>query len=170
MSASGIYIVTTGAMPTTAASVKISTGTAIKTLLQIATSATRPILVTEWGLDFDGNVANTPVQVELIDTYAIAATVTAHVAAGVQAFDALADTPASTVTLGTSATGYNASAEGSITQTRYGDLRLLPPTQPYIKQFPLGKEFYVPVSHILRIRVTAGTSVNASGSIQYQEI
>jgi uncharacterized protein YaiE (UPF0345 family) len=160
---------TTGAMPTTAASVKVSTGTVIKTLLQIQTSATRPLLVTEWGISFDGNVANVPIQVELIDTYAIAATVTAHVAAGVQAFDALSDTPASTVTLGTGATGYNASAEGTITQTRYGDLQLVAPTNQYVKQFPLGREFYLPVSHNLRVRVTSATSVNAYAYVIWQE-
>lgn len=169
MSVSGLYKVTSGAMPTTVASVKVATGTTIKTILQIATSATRPIIVTEWGISFDGNVAATPIQVELIDTYSIAATVTAHVAAGVQPFDAFSDTPASTVTLGTSATGYNASAEGSITQTRFGDLQLISGTNQYIKQLPLGHEFFVPVSHNLRVRVTAGASVNCYAYIDYQE-
>lgn len=155
------YIVTNGAMPTTAALTKVTTGTAIKTMLQIATSAGNPIEVEEWGIFFDGSTAATPIACELIETGSVAATVTAHVAAGVQQYDIVADGGASTVTLGTAATGYTATAEGTITATRYGDLALVPPTSGYVKQFPLGKEFFVPPSRILRIRVTAGTAVNA---------
>jgi hypothetical protein len=60
----------------------VTTGTAIKTLLQIATPATSELRVSEWGISFDGTAAATPIKVELIDTN-VAATVTAHVAAGV---------------------------------------------------------------------------------------
>src|SRR5687767_4363899 len=116
-------------MPTTAALTPITTGTAIKTLLQIASSSSRPLKVVEWGISFDGTTVNTPIKCELIQTD-VAATVTAHVAAGVQPYDD-PNAPASTVTLGTAATGYTATAEGSITTTRYGDLQLLPPTGPY---------------------------------------
>ncbi len=164
----GLYIATSGAAPTTAASVKVATTTSIKTILQVQSSATRPLFVSEWGISFDGSVAGTPIEVELIDTYSIAATVTAHVAAGVQPYDD-PNAPASTVTLGTSATGYNASAEGSITQTRSGDLQNISGTNQYVKQWPLGKEFQVPVSHNLRIRVTSGTALNCYAYIQWVE-
>ncbi len=164
----GLYIATTGAMATTAASVKLSTGSVIKTLLQVSSSATRPLLVVEWGISFDGNTAATPIECELIDTFAIAATVTAHVAAGVQPYDD-PNAPASTVTLGTAATGYNASAEGTTSSSRYGDLQLVAPTNQYVKQWPLGREFQVPVSHNLRVRVTAGSAVNAYAYIIWQE-
>jgi hypothetical protein len=155
----GLYIVTSGAMPTTAASVKVSTGTAIKTILQVQASTVRPLFVVEYGISFDGNVAAQPIQVELIDTFSIAATVTAHVAAGVQPYDD-PNAPPSTVILGASATGYNASAEGSITQTRYGDLQLVAPVNQFIRQWPLGNEWQVPVSHNMRIRVTSATTVS----------
>ena len=162
-----LYFAANGAMPTTAALTKVTTGTVIKTMLQIASSATRPLKVVEWGISFDGSAAATPIQCELVQTD-VAATVTAHVAAGVQPYDD-PNAPASTVTLGTSATGYTASAEGSITTTRYGDLQLIAPTNQYVKQWPLGREFQVPVSKFLRVRVTAGTAVNAYCYVIWEE-
>lgn len=157
-----LYIATNGPMATTAATQKVTTGTAIKTMLQIQSSATRPLTIIEWGISFDGSAAATPIQCELIDTFSIAATVTAHVAAGVQPFDGVSDSPASTVTLGTAATGYTASAEGTITQTRIFDVQQVAPSASYVKQFPLGAQPLLPISHNLRIRVTAGAAVNAT--------
>jgi hypothetical protein len=153
------FFIANGADPTTAALVKVTTGTAVKTLLQVQAASTVPFIVVEWGISFDGTASATPIECELIDTSTVAATVTAHVAAGVQPFGP--DQTASSVTLSTSATGYTASAEGTITATRYGDVQLIQPTNQYVKQFPLGREFYVPASHNVRIRVTAGAAVNA---------
>ena len=162
-----LYITANGAMPTTAALSPVTTGTAIKTLLQVAPSATRPIKVVEWGISFDGSSAATPIKCELIQTD-VAATVTAAVAAGVQPYDD-PNAPASTVTLSTSGTGYTATVEGTITATRYGDLQLISPTNQYVKQWPLGREFQVPVSKFLRVRVTAGTAVNAYTYVVWEE-
>ncbi|MDB4872537.1 MAG: hypothetical protein JWL97_3541 [Gemmatimonadales bacterium] len=162
-----LYWAANGAMATTAALPKVATGTAIKTMLQIAPSAVRPIKVVEWGISFDGASPLTPIQCELIQTD-VAATVTAHVAAGVQPYDD-PNAPASTVTLGTAATGYTATAEGSITATRTGDTQLIPNTAPYVKQWPLGREFQVPVSKFLRVRVTAVTSTNAYVYVIWEE-
>lgn len=155
------YLVANGAMPTTAALPSITTGTAIKTMLQLLTSSGNPIWVEEWGIFFDGTTAATPIKCELIETGSVAATVTAHSSTGVMNLDVVADGGVSTLTLSTSGTGFTASAEGTITATRYGDLVLVPPTSGYVKQFPLGKEFFVPPSKVLRVRVTASTAVNA---------
>jgi hypothetical protein len=148
-----LYWAANGPMATTAALTPITTGTAIKTMLQIATPSTRPIRIVEWGISFDGSAASTPVRCELIQTD-VAATVTAHVAAGVQPFND-ANAPASLVTLGTAFTGYTASAEGTTTTTRYFDLQLVAATNQYIHQWPLGNEPVVPISKFLRVRVTA---------------
>lgn len=154
-----LYWAGNGPMPTTAAFAPVTTGTAVKTMLQIATPSTRAIKVVEWGISFDGSAAATPIRCELLQTD-VAATVTAHVAAGVQPYED-SGAPASLMTLGTSATGYTATAEGTITATRHGDLQFIPPTGQYVKQWPLGREFEVPVSKFLRVRVTAGAAVNA---------
>ena len=96
-------------MPTTAGQSKVTTGTAIKTLLQIATPSTREIQIVSWGISFDGSAAATPGTVELIQTD-VAATVTAHVASGVVPLDA--GWPASLVTLGTSGDGLHRQRRG----------------------------------------------------------
>ena len=70
-----LYIAYNGPSPTTAAQLKVTTGTAIKTLLQIATPSTREIEVVEWGFSVDGITAATPGIVELLQTD-VAATVT----------------------------------------------------------------------------------------------
>lgn len=162
-----LYWAANGAMATTAAPTPITTGTTIKTLLQIATPSTRSIKVVEWGISFDGSAAATPIRCELIQTD-VAATVTAHVAAGVQPYDD-PNAPASLMTLGTSATGYTATAEGTITATRTGDLQLVAPTTQFVRQFPLGREFRVPVSKFLRVRVTAAAAVLAYTYVIWEE-
>jgi hypothetical protein len=162
-----LYWAANGPMATTSALAKVATGTSIKTMLQIASSATRPLKIVEWGISFDGSAAATPIQVELIQTD-VAATVTAHVASGVQPYDD-PNAPASTVTLGASATGYTATAEGSITTTRTFDAQLLAPTGLYVKQWPLGREAQLPVSKFLRVRVTAAASVGCWTFVTWEE-
>src|SRR4051812_15992307 len=110
------YLAFNGPRPTTAAPSSVTTGTAIKTLLQLATPSTNTIRVIEWGISFDGSAAATPIKVELVETD-VAATVTAYGANDLVKWgDPNAN--ASNVTLGTSASGYTATAEGSITATR----------------------------------------------------
>lgn len=152
---------------TTAAPAPVATGTAIKTLLQIATPATQDMTIIAWGITFDAAAGAAPIKVELIQTD-VAATVTAHVAAGVVAWSEPND-PASLVTLGTSATGYTASAEGTITATRMLDFQQVAPNGGYAVQFPLGREPRVPVSKFLRIRVTAPATVNAHCWVSWEE-
>jgi hypothetical protein len=161
------YVAYNAAMPTTAAIVPVTTGTAIKTLLQIATPSTEQLRVVEWGISFDGSAAATPGKVELIETD-VAATVTAHVASGIMKYNAPNDV-ASLVTLGTSATGYTATAEGAPTASRVLDYQLIAPTNQYVKQFPLGREPEVAASKFLRVRVTFGTAVNAVCYVVWEE-
>ena len=156
------------AFPTTAAPVKMTTGTSIKTLLQVATPSTTGIQVVEWGISFDGSTVNTPIECELVDTASVGATSLTAVT------PALFGNPTGDASLcvgGTSATGFNSggTSEGSIVATRYGDVQLVSPTNQYIKQFPLGSYFAVAASRYLRIRVTAGTAVNAYAYIVWTE-
>lgn len=157
--ASDLYWAANGPMPTTAAFVPVTTGTTVKTLLQIATPATRILRVVSWGISFDGSAAAVPITCELLQTD-VAATVTAHSASGVQPYND-PNAPASLMTLGTTATGYTASSEGTITATRQFDLQLIAPTNQYAFQWPLDTEPQVPTSKFLRVRVTAPVAVNA---------
>lgn len=150
-----------GPMPTTAAQASVSTGTAIKTMLQIATPATRQMVPIAWGFTVDDPPGADAV-IELIQTD-VAATVTAHVASGVQPLDPNA--PASLMTLGTAATGYSASAEGSITATRTLDVVSLSsvsaeaaPFLTYEHWFKDTELWTIAVSKFLRVRATTPTT------------
>ena len=159
-----LYLIANGPSPTTAAQVKVTTGTAIKTLLQVKPSATIAAKIIEWGVSFDGSTAATPGAVELIETD-VAATVTAHAAAGIVKYDTAAliggDPTTNLIQIGTTATGYTASGEGSITASRVLDVQLVAPTGQYVKQFPLGREPVLQVGLFGRIRVTFGAAINA---------
>jgi hypothetical protein len=147
-------------MPTTAAQASVATGTAIKTMLQVATPATRQFEVVKWGVEFP-TPPTAPVTCELVETGAIAATVTAHVAAGVQPYDN-PDAPASLATLGTTATGYTSTAEGTIVAVRYADFEVIPiGVGSYTWEWSLGRGFVVGESRFLRVRMTTATTVNA---------
>lgn len=160
-----LYLIGNGAMQTTAAFAVVTTGTAIKTMLQVKPGATVIARVKEWGISFDGSAAATPGKVELIETD-VAATVTAAVANDITKYDEAAllggDPTTALFAVGTTSTGYTASAEGTITAVRNLDGQiLLPPTQPFFKQFPLGAGPIIQASKFARIRVTFGTAVNA---------
>lgn len=159
------YVVYNAAMPTTAAIVKVTTGTAIKTMLQIKPAV--PIEIVEWGISFDGSALAAPGTVELLTTGSVAATVTASAVADVMEFNdpnAPANTSGSTGTplnLGTTMTGYTATAEGTITTTNIYDAQLIDPVNQYLKQFPLGLEPKIAAGTILRVRVTFAAAINA---------
>jgi hypothetical protein len=158
-----LYLIGNGPMPTAAAFAPVTTGAVIKTLLQV-----KPFnlaRVVEWGISFDGSAAATPGKVELIETD-VAATVTASVDADITKYGPnVADVAAASVaglTLGTAATGYTATAEGTITFVRLLDgPQLIAPTNQFVKQFPLGREPVIQVGKFGRIRVTFGAAVNA---------
>ncbi len=142
-------------MPTTAAQQSVTTGTAIKTMLQLATPSTRQIQLIAWGFSVDDPPGADGV-VELLQTD-VAATVTAHVAAGVQPLDPGA--PASLLTLGTGATGYTSSSEGSTTASRVFDAVSLSSTsgeagQLYTYQWMPDERPIIAVSRFLRVRAT----------------
>lgn len=153
------YICWNGPAPTTAAFSPGATGTAIKTMLQIATPSTRQIQLISWG--YQVAAASTSANViELIQTD-VAATVTAHVASGVVSLDP--NMPPSLVTLGTSATGYTASAEGTTTASRLFDYDRIAPTasesaKRYTKVWMPDERPIIAVSKFLRVRTTFATS------------
>jgi hypothetical protein len=162
-----LYRVTNGPSPGAAATPKVTTGTVIKTLMQIV-HPTLPLTVVEWGISFDGTAAATPIECELVHTQATNATVTAYVANDITSMSA----PGGAVpglTLGTATSGYTATAEGTISApVRVGDYQQVSPTGQYLKQFPLGQEFSVPALGILRVRVTAAAAVNAVAYVVFE--
>ncbi len=154
-----LYRVYNGASPAAAAAAKVTTGTAVKTLLQLL-HPNNAVSVVEWGISFDASAAAVPIQCELIETGTVAATVTAFVANDVTLFTDPAGTGPG-LTLSTAGSGFTASAEGTVVApVRIGDDQLVAPTNQYVKQFPLDQEFVVAATKVLRIRVTAPVAVN----------
>ncbi len=161
------YIVWNAPMPTTAAVLKVTTGTSIITMLQLRPATNFPITIQEWGFSADGFAAAAPATVELLVTGTVFATVTAHAAAGIMPFHDpnapvnTAGTGGIPMNLGTTHTGFTSTSEGTITATEILDAQLFPPTGIYVKQFPLGREPGVAAGDCLRVRCTFAAAVNA---------
>lgn len=148
-------------MPTTAALASVTTGTSIKTMLQLSTPSTRQIQLISWGFSLESGPTTGPDTVELLQTD-VAATVTAHVAAGVQSLDPNA--PPSLLTLGTANTGYTSSGEGTTTASRVFDVVRVTinsssaPGVLYSYQWMPDERPIVAVSKFLRVRATFATA------------
>ena len=156
-----LYTIWNGPMPTTASQLAVTTGTSIKTLLQI--KPFNVVRIIEWGISFDGSAAAAGIECELLDTGTVFATVVASADADISKLDGAEGAVASVagLTLGTSATGYTSSSEGSITTTKVFDAQFVQPSSQYLKQFPLGREPKLIIGNSVRIRVKAQAAVNA---------
>lgn len=160
---SAIYRIWNGPAPTTASQVAVTTGTAIKTMLQVKGVTALMMNVKAWGLSLDGAAAAAGLEWELIETGTVFATVTAHVAAGIVAVNAQAVATVSTTyfDVGTAATGFTGSAEGTITASRVVDGAFVQPTGERSWEFSLGNGRIVSAVSSLRLRVKAAAAVNA---------
>ena len=136
-----LYEISNGPMQTIAAPVSVTTGTVIKTMLQVKLGTQNKGKVVEWGISFDGSAAAAPIKCELIETGTVFATVTASASADITKFGDPNDVDPTTsnIILTTTGTGYTSTAEGTITTTRTFDAQLIAPTNQYVKQFPLGR-------------------------------
>lgn len=161
-----IYKVWNAPMPTTAAVAKLATGTAIKTHIQLVGPSSKDIAIVGWGISFDG-VAAASAECELIETD-VAATVTAHTSTGLHAINNPGGS-ASQCQVGVALTGYNASAEGTITAVRVGDAQLVQATNQFVYDWILGYEFVIRSGKFGRIRVTTTPTVNALCYLMYAE-
>ena len=165
------YAVTNGAAPGAGAAVAITTGTAIKTMIQLATNTTTPSLrFTEWWAEFDGSTAATPIKVELIrHTGGAQTTLTAYVAGDIAKWND-PNAPASSIQLGTALSGYsNTTTEVTPTGAVSLETHFVPPTSGIYVQFPLGREPEVQVSAFARLRTTAGAAVNCMAGLVWAE-
>jgi hypothetical protein len=154
-------------MVTAAAPVEQPTGTAIRTMMQLAPSSDYGVMrVHEWGFSLS-TYANGG-QVELLDTGTVFATLnTAYALADVQPHND-ATAPANTsgssglpLNLGTALSAFatGSTTEGSITATLMKDYQT-DPQGPYVKQWPLGLEPEIAGGHAMRVRATFATTTN----------
>lgn len=163
------YITWNGPGPTTGAQQAVAVAAATKTMLQLSLPATRQLQVISWGYSLSAALAGT---IDLCQQNA-ADTVTAHVASGIPSLDPNA--PASLLTLGVSATGYSASAQGAPTVTRMLDSQQIGATAGnnelnYSYQFMPDERPIVSVSTFLKVRATfAATTANLQCWICWDE-
>lgn len=176
------YSVFNSAQPSAAAPVKQPTGTAIRTMLQLAPLASGfPIKLVEVNISFDGSAAATPGQVEVFACTGAATMSTALAAADIMPYGSRLDTPANTagtsgtpLSLGTALSAFATAAvtEGTVANYRGFDNQLVAPTSQYIKQFPLGREPQLggnsATQEFLRVRMTFGTTVNAAIMVVFE--
>lgn len=149
---------------TTAAPVKQPTGTAIRTMLQIATGSAQALYVIEWGISFDGSAAAAGIPTEFFNCTGAATMSTALAATDVTLYTNPADTATvSAIQYSTTLSGFATAAvtEGTVAAYRLGDLQLIQPTNQYVHQWPLGREFSAGASTFIRVRTTSAASVNA---------
>jgi hypothetical protein len=157
-----LYKMYNGPFPTTAAQLAVTTGTSIKTLLQVKGVTAVTFKLKAWGISFDGAAAAAGIQAEVLETGTVFGTVTAAVAADLLKWDSpSAPTSTTYFSVGTSATGYTCTSEGSITATRVFDSQFIQPTNQYVWEWSLGTEPVIDAVSALRVRVKAASAVNA---------
>ena len=147
----------------TDAAVEVATSALLKTLLQVAVPSTTDIRVVAWGISFDGvSPTAVPGVMELIDVN-VAATVTTLTPEEWGSDDS----QASLCVGGAALTGYNASAEGTITASRLLDGQNVHPQTGYSIWFPERPK--VKASRFLRIRALFAVTVNGLPWILWEE-
>jgi hypothetical protein len=160
-----IYQAWNGPSPTTAMQVAVTTGSAaVKTLLQLE-DATNDYTILAWGIWFTGAAVAQGIQCELVEQD-VAATVTAHVAAGIIKWDD-PNATASAATLGTANTGYTSSAENAPTVSRVFDAAIVDPATGYVYEFSLGQRPKLLHARFLKSRVNAPAAVTAITFIRW---
>lgn len=144
--------------------VEVAVASGLKTVLQVK-PVTKDAIVTGWSISADGSAAGAPIEVELIDTD-VAATVTALTPILWENEDAVAALAVG----GAAATGYNASAEGSITASRLLDVcELRPDGGLYAIWFPRPPK--VAAGRFIRVRCRYTAAVpNVLPALWFDEV
>lgn len=162
------YQVVNGAAPGAAAPVAVTSAAVVKTMIQLSTSASSELRVTEWWWEGNASAAATPVTVELLrHGTGPCTTVTAYVAADILKYEP--NSRNSLITLGTSNSGFTATAEVTPATAPNSITHFVPPTSGIYIQYPLGREPEVAVSTFLRIRNTAPAAINVYCGVVWEE-
>jgi hypothetical protein len=162
-----VYSAWNGTSVTTAAPAPVTTGTAVKTMIQLATTANREARIVEWSWEGDASAAATPGTMELLFHGAGAATVTSYQAGDIKKYDP--NGPSSQLSLGVSHSGFTASVEGTPASGTFSIVHQVPPTSGAYFQYPFGREPEVAVSTFVRLRNKFAAAINATCMIAWEE-
>lgn len=155
--AANMWRVYSAAVPTTAAMVRVATGTSIKTHLQLTAPSNQDLTIVGWGVEFEA-VPTAFVNVELIWT--------TTVAGGTPT--AVTPTPLRGSTASAATAGFAPSTEGTVVATTrvLDDVLLM--SNLYTKEWSLGREPILDASGVLRVRMTTATTINALCYIDFE--
>lgn len=138
----------------------IATGTALKTMIELATPATNAAQVYHWWIDMDGvSSSAVPVLVEIVRATA--------------SIIGTALTPSRLGTIGPGTAQTTAKHTGTAgSGTNLGNViwkRRIPPTTGFDFYVPDNRLLVMDVSTFLRINVTAAATVNATCGLEFDE-
>jgi hypothetical protein len=155
--ASNMWKVYSAAVPTTAAMVRIATGTAIKTHLQLTAPSNADLTIVSWGVSLEAT-PSAFVVAELIHTTTVAGTgMTAVTPSNLRGSTASAATA-----------GFGPSAEGTVVATTRTFGSAIMTSSYFEHEWSLGREPLLEASQVLRIRLTTATTANALCWIVYE--
>lgn len=157
-----LYWGQTGLAGGAAAPVKIATGTAVKTMLQISTPATVAVRIVEWGCSFDTPASASIINVEL---FGHTVAMTGGAAYTPVEYSSFSGVPSLTTFLQAS----TAFTEATPTAYRPFDLQTMVPPAQFVKQWPLGREPQSNFSTYVGIRVTATVTCNMYAYVIWEE-
>lgn len=146
------------AVPTTAGMVRIATGTAIKTHLQLtAPAGDHDLTIIGWGVEFE-TIPTAFVFAELINTTTVAGT----------GMTAVTPTTLRGNTASSATAGFGPSAEGTVVATtKVFDAPILN-TNFYKWEWSQGREPILDAGQVLRVRLTTSVTVNALCWIDFE--
>lgn len=145
-----------------------SYATGAKVAIQLATSATSQIRIVEYGISWNGSVAETPSVVELSVAGAATTGLTTHTTSTIVAN--MLGGQASRLTMGTAATGFGAVAITTNTTSRTIDSQYVPQSSQYIKTWTLDTYPEIAVSSFLQLRVNSSATRSALAWITWIEL
>lgn len=130
-----------------------------KSIAELGTSASVRARIIEWSVTFDGVTATAvPVKVEVGRFSAAVTTATTFTA---DKLDTADPTPGITAKHTTTTEGAGTADDVIIYR--------IPPTGGFSIQYPLGREWVLPVSAFWRIRCTAAAGVNVTFTVTWEE-
>jgi hypothetical protein len=142
--------------------------TGAKCGIQLVPASGSAILVVEIGISFSGTTAGTPSIVTLADAGAAATGLVAHSTSTIMATGSTSKT--STLQMGTALSGYGAVAIVTNTTARQYWGAQVGTTTQYEKQYPLGREPFLPSGGFLQMRINTAATLTAIGYIVLEEV
>ena len=159
------FWVANGAIPTTDSQVAVAlAANTILTLIELTVPQTFEIIPVAWGISFNASAAAAPGVVELFETTA------AIGSGGTTVVPHKYSNPTGPAAVTTAK--FTAATEGTVAGLRMADVQLIAPTNQYIYQWPLGREFTTGgagATRYLRVRAKFAAIVSCIAWVQWEE-